>query len=89
MADRYLQDEQERRQNAVDIARLQENVKHLTEGMDRLTKIVERLSDDVEAISKTLTEAKGGWRMLMLMGGAAGSVGTFIGWALSHFKVAP
>ena len=85
--DRYLQDEQERRQNAVDIARLQENVKHLTDCMDKMAKTIERLSAEVETISQTLTEAKGGWRVLMFIGGAAGSVGALLSWAFSHITV--
>ncbi len=30
------------------------------------------------AIDKTLSEAKGGWKMLMLVGGAGGVVGSFL-----------
>lgn len=87
MSDRYLQDSQ----NAIDIARLQVEVKHLTEGMAEMTKAVEALSVKLEAISQTLTEAKGGWRMLMLIGGASGTVGAGLAWLATHvsFKGTP
>lgn len=84
MTDRYQQDEIERRQNAVDIARLQVKVDHLTEALAAMTTAVAALTKKVEEISETLTEAKGGWRMLMLVGGAAGSVGAALAWIISH-----
>lgn len=37
------------------------------------------LNAKVDAIDKTLSEAKGGWRMLLLIGGVAGIVGGLIG----------
>jgi hypothetical protein len=40
---------------------------------------VSALNVKVDAIDKTLSEAEGGWRMLLLMGGVAGTVGGFIG----------
>lgn len=40
-----------------------------------LTKSVEQLTTRVEAIDKTLAEAKGGWRVLMLIGGAGSIIG--------------
>jgi len=36
------------------------------------------MSHDVKIILSTLSEAKGGWRMLLLVGGAGGAVGTFL-----------
>lgn len=87
MTDRYQQDEIERRQNAVDIARLQVKVDHLTENLAELTKAMQLLAEKVEGIGETLTEAKGGWRMLMLVGGAAGSVGAFLSWIATHVSL--
>ena len=37
------------------------------------------LNAKVDAIDRTLTEARGGWRMLMLIGGVAGTIGGLIG----------
>jgi len=40
----------------------------------------------IDQVLDRLNEAKGGWRVLMLLGGAAGSVGAGIGWVASHMK---
>lgn len=40
----------------------------------------------IDQVLDKLSEAKGGWRVLMLLGGAAGSVGAGIGWFISHVK---
>lgn len=37
------------------------------------------MARDIKIILNTLAEAKGGWRMMMLIGGAGGVVGAFIG----------
>ena len=40
---------------------------------------VSALNVRVGAIDKTLSEARGGWRMLLLIGGVAGTLGGLIG----------
>lgn len=51
-----------------------EHAAHIDNLNDRIT----RIEDKVDMIQQTLSEAKGGWRVLMLMGGAAGVVGGFL-----------
>jgi hypothetical protein len=46
--------------------------------MDKLVNDVEEIKKTLVAIQKTLSEAKGGWRMLLLIGGAAGTLGAGI-----------
>lgn len=41
---------------------------------------------DVKQVLSTLSEAKGGWKTLMLVAGAAGSVGALIGKFIPFFK---
>lgn len=41
----------------------------------------------LDIIVSQLSEAKGGWRTVMALGGAAGSVGAGIAWLITHFKV--
>ena len=59
--------------------------------IDHLQKDVERIIDDIRdikatlhAINDTLSQAKGGWRTLMLVGGAGAAVGVtaskFLAW---------
>lgn len=45
---------------------------------------LEAMDRKVSAISSTLSEAKGGWRVLMLFGGAGGAVGAALAWFFSH-----
>lgn len=41
---------------------------------------------DVKQVLSTLSEARGGWKTLMLVAGAAGSVGALIGKFIPFFK---
>jgi prefoldin subunit 5 len=50
-------------------------IKHLQDGMDKLASDMEDIKKSLEAIHATLAEAKGGWKILMLMGGASSVVG--------------
>jgi hypothetical protein len=49
--------------------------------IEALTVAVDKLTGKVESIEKTLSEAKGGWRVLMIFGGA----GSIIGAGLTKF----
>lgn len=51
------------------------DIRHLQDDMDRLMADMEAMKKVLNAISLTLSEAKGGWKMLMLVGGASGTVG--------------
>lgn len=44
---------------------------------------------DVRAIRDTLQQAKGGWRTLMMVGGAAGAVGAALGKLLPFLSMKP
>lgn len=50
---------------------------------------VSALNVKVAAIDRTLSEARGGWRMLLLVGGIAGSVGGVIGKYMPFLTVRP
>lgn len=61
--------------------------------LDALEKDIQGLRDDMrrvfeklDNINTTLSEAKGGWRTLMWVGGAGGLVGASIAGALSWFS---
>jgi len=38
----------------------------------------EEMAKDIKVILQTLSEARGGWRVMMLVGGASGVLGAFI-----------
>jgi hypothetical protein len=47
---------------------------------------VTALNAKLDAVNTTLTEARGGWRTLMAVGGAAASAGAFASWIGQHVK---
>lgn len=46
--------------------------------IDALKDSIEELKIEVKRISVTLSEARGGWRTLMLVGGAASALGAVL-----------
>lgn len=54
------------------------DIDHLQKDMDRLIADMEDIKKTLIAIQSTLAEAKGGWKMLMLLGGAGGLFGSLI-----------
>lgn len=69
----------------INIGRLQVEVGHLTQGMEDLQESNKQLTDKLDLVLLALSEARGGWRTLMLVGGAASSVGGLIAWLVGHF----
>lgn len=50
-------------------------IKHLQSDMDKMVEDMEEIKKAIIEINRTLSEAKGGWKVLMLVGGAAGTLG--------------
>lgn len=69
----------------VDIARLEAQMEHLTHSIDDIKLSNAAQTVQLKAIQELLSEARGGWRMMMLMGGAGAALGGFISWAGTHF----
>ena len=55
--------------------------------IDEILTTLDALNTKVSNINSTLSEAKGGWRVLMYIGGASGAVGAFISWAIAHLTI--
>ena len=51
------------------------DIKHLQDDMDRMLENMKAMQATLTAIDKTLSEAKGGWKVLMLVGGASSVMG--------------
>ena len=45
----------------------------------------ERIENKLDVLAETMAQAKGGWKTLLLVGGAAGAMGAFIGKFLPFF----
>jgi hypothetical protein len=46
--------------------------------LDALERDIEEIKADVKQVLQQMAEAKGGWRLLMLVGGMSATVGGFI-----------
>jgi len=62
-------------QTARELATHASDIRHLQDDMDKMLENMKTMQATLTAIDKTLSEAKGGWKMLMLLAGASGTVG--------------
>lgn len=53
-------------------------IERILQDMDRMAAAMSKMQGDVGTIKDTLAEARGGWRVLMLIGGAGGALGAAI-----------
>lgn len=70
----------------VDIGVLKTQVTHLTAMVDRLQDSNKELQEKMDLVLTALSEARGGWRALMLLGGAGAALGSGVAWALAHVR---
>lgn len=56
----------------------EERIAVLEVQVENLQKTLDIMNSDVRIIRDTLTQAKGGWKTLLLVAGVAGSVGAFL-----------
>lgn len=68
-----------------EFGRLQAQVEQLLESNRLLTETVATMSAAIQSMQLQMAEAKGGWRTLVFLGGAAASLGGSIGAAVAHF----
>lgn len=59
-------------------------IKHLQDDMDKMVKEMADIKKSLAIIESTLSEAKGGWKTLLMVGGAAATIGGGISWVLHH-----
>jgi prefoldin subunit 5 len=62
-------------QTARELATHASDIKHLQDDMDKMLANMKEMQATLLAIDKTLSEARGGWKVLMLVGGASSVVG--------------
>ncbi len=77
MADEYTRD-------SLQIARLEERMQTVVRDMEAQNVKLEAMSVQLDQVLSTLSEARGGWKTLMWIGGASASVGGLVSWALNH-----
>ena len=74
-------------QDSVQIARLEERMATMDRDMRAQSIKLDDMRAQLEQVLAALSEAKGGWRTLMLLGGAAASAGGLISWVLTHIQI--
>lgn len=65
-------------EDTIAIARLEERMKHMEGTMNTM-------ADQVDTLVRTVNEARGGWKTLMLVGGAAATITGAVTWITGHF----
>jgi hypothetical protein len=68
----------------INIARLEVQVASLTKGLADVHESNRQLTDKLDQVLITLSEARGGWKTLMVVGGAASTAGALLSWVLQH-----
>jgi hypothetical protein len=72
-------------QARLDITRLEVQVTYLSASTARLEESNQQLTEKLDQVLLTLSEARGGWRTMMILGGAMASVGAGLSWLAQHF----
>jgi prefoldin subunit 5 len=66
-------------ETARELATHANDIKHLQADMDAMKADVAAIRESIEAINKTLSEARGGWKVLIWAGGAASAFSALAG----------
>ena len=60
-------------------------IKHIQDDLDKIATEMAEVRKSLDAINKTLSEAKGGWKLLMWIGGAISAITGFVGFVAGHW----
>lgn len=74
--------------SAKEFGHLQAEVSGLRRDMDEMASAMRLMADQLQQMQTTLSEAKGGWRLLVGLGGAAAGLGAGVSWVLQHIRFA-
>jgi hypothetical protein len=69
-----------------EFGRLQAQVEALLRSDSEKTNLLRELAENVTAMRLQMSEAKGGWKVLMLLGGGAAGLGSIVTLALARLK---
>ena len=62
------------------------DIKHLQMDMDKMVNDIDEIKEALRSINITLSEAKGGWKTLLIVGGIGASVATAVAWIIDYLK---
>ena len=60
-------------------------IKHIQDDLDKIATEMAEVRKALDAINKTLSEAKGGWKLLMWIGGAVSALTGVVGFVAGHW----
>ena len=73
-------------QTARELATHANDIQHLQEDMDKMVKEMAEIKRSLAAIDRTLSEARGGWKTFLAIGGAGAALVELLQWIIQHFK---
>lgn len=73
--------------DSLQIARLEEQFSAMRLSLQEMAESLHAMRSELATVKSDLEQAKGGWKVLMLMGGAAASLGALTAWAAQHVRV--
>lgn len=68
----------------IQIAVLETKVEAQGREIGELKGVIQVLVGKIDNMAATLSEARGGWKFMMALGGAGATFGAFIGWLVQH-----
>jgi hypothetical protein len=75
--------------NPQEFGRLQAQVETLIASDAEKTELLKTMAVSISAIQLQLAEARGGWRLLVALGGMSGTIGAVIAWFAHEILRAP
>jgi hypothetical protein len=72
-------------ETARELATHASDIKHLQDDMDKMVSDMEAVKTALQEIQKTLSEARGGWKVLMWAGGAVSAFTGIAGFVAGHW----
>ena len=72
-------------ETARELATHANDISHLQEDMDKMIKEMQEIKLAIQGIQKTLSEAKGGWKTLLAIGGFVSFVTGIVGFIAGYW----
>ena len=72
-------------ETARELATHASDIRHLQEDMDKLVSDMATVKESLAEIQKTLSEARGGWKVLMWAGGAVSAITGVVGFVVGNW----
>jgi hypothetical protein len=69
-----------------EFGRLQAEVSALRRDMDRMAHVLDDMNQTLSEVQRELSEARGGWKTMMLLGGASATLGALVVKAVTFFS---